>query len=411
MRIAFFSTMGGLPWGGSEELWSRTARILAEQGHEVAFNCLKWRTVAALLERLIESGATPHFRSRLRIGRSLRRVLEELRLVRLRHIGWLRKTKPDLVVVSFALHTDDPQIASTCRMLGIRYAIVLQAADASSWIAPRSLDNFRTAYAHAEQCFFVSAENRATVEANLAIDLSRAEIVDNPFTVHPDAAPAWPSTDPFWKLACVGRINFAAKSQDLLLRVLRLAKWRARPLKVSLWGTDHGNLDQVRRLIDLYGLQEQVAYAGFAPDIEALWSQHHGLVLPSRYEGNPLAMIEAMLCGRIPIVTNVGRAAELVDDNMSGFVSPAATVELVDEALERAWQRRYDWQTMGQRSARAIRQRHSLRPAEDFAERLLTLAAEVAERSRHHASTRVLENRNRRGLADNAAAARVRRRQ
>lgn len=347
---------------------------LIEQGHDVAFNCLKWPEIAMPLRRLIDAGARPYFRSRLRMGRSLRRAFEEMRLLRLRFVRWIHNVKPDLVVISFALHTDDPQIANTCRALGVPYAILLQAAGPSNWIPPRSLDVFRSAYATAEQCFFVSAENRDIVESNLAIDLCRAEIADNPFSVRVDAAPTWPSTEPVWKLACVGRINFAAKSQDLLLRVLRSPKWRTRPLKVSMWGEDHGNLNQVRHLIALYGLEQQVCYEGYARDIEGLWSEHHALLLPSRFEGNPLAMIEAMLCGRIPIVTNVGRAAELVDDNESGFVAPAATVELVDDALERAWQRRHDWQLMGQRAAIAIRERHSLRPAQDFAVRLLELA-------------------------------------
>ena len=73
----------------------------------------------------------------------------------------------------------------------------------------------------------------------------------------------------------------------------------------------------------------------------------------------------------MPIVTDVGRVAELVDDNRSGFVAPAATVELIDDALERAWQRRHEWQAMGARGGPDIRQRHSLRRAEDFADAIL----------------------------------------
>ena len=61
MRIGFFSTMGGLPWGGSEELWSRAAAVLINQGHEVAFNCRRWPTVPAPLQRLIDSGARATF--------------------------------------------------------------------------------------------------------------------------------------------------------------------------------------------------------------------------------------------------------------------------------------------------------------------------------------------------------------
>nr|MBA3480629.1 hypothetical protein [Pirellulales bacterium] len=61
----------------------------------------------------------------------------------------------------------------------------------------------------------------------------------------------------------------------------------------------------------------------------------------------------------------------LVDDNRSGFIAPAATAELIDDALERAWQRRHEWQQMGALAAADIRHRHSLRPSEDFAEAIL----------------------------------------
>jgi glycosyltransferase involved in cell wall biosynthesis len=371
MRIGFVSTMAGLPWGGSEELWSRAAMVLLERGHEVAFNCRGWSTVAAPLERLIDAGAAPHFRPRARLGRSLRRALERLKLIQFRFMGWIQKTRPDFVVISFSFHGDDPQIANMCHLLGVPYAIVVQAAGPHIWIPARNREDFRSAYLHAARCYFVSDDNREVLESNLAMDLSRAEIVDNPFNVSPNASPPWPSTEPTWKLACVARIHFLSKSQDLLVRVLRQAKWRARPLTVSLYGSDDGSLPQLQQLIELYHLQSQLSYAGFADDVEKLWSEHHGLLLPSRMEGNALSLNEAMMCGRVPITTKVGRAAELIDDNRSGFLAPAATAELVDEVLERAWQRRHEWQRMGQLAARAIRERHSLRPAEDFADRIL----------------------------------------
>src|SRR6476660_5062959 len=152
---------------------------------------------------------------------------------------------------------------------------------------------------------------------------------------------------------------------------MRKPKWRARPLQITLWGSDNGNLGQFRRALDAYGLHRQLAYGGVSNDIEQLWSEHHGLLLPSRSEGNALSLVETLMCGRVPITTNVGRAAELIDDNDSGVIAPAATEDLLDEVHERAWNRRDDWRTMGQRAARAIRSHHSLIPAGDLADRIL----------------------------------------
>ena len=102
MRFAFFSTMGGLPWGGSEELWSRAAQQLLAGGHQVSFNCLRWPQRPNQLQQLIDAGAKARLRSRFRLGRSLRRGLESLRLLRLKYASWLRDVRPDFVVISFS---------------------------------------------------------------------------------------------------------------------------------------------------------------------------------------------------------------------------------------------------------------------------------------------------------------------
>ena len=373
MRIAFFSTMGSSPWGGSEELWSRAASVLLARGHEVCVNYRTWPEPPEPLQRLIRAGAKVCWRRRPWVGRSIRRAVQKASIGRYRFAGWLLRAKPDFVLVSVGLHTDELPVAQTCHALGISYGILVQAATSTQWIEPRNLMQFREAYRRAERLFFVSEQNREILESNLSLDLSHAEIVDNPFNVRADARPPWPSAESTWKLACVARLHFPSKGQDILLRLLCWPKWRGRPLQIAFWGEDNGSLRQAQQWVDLHDLHRQVTFGGVATDIESLWSRHHGLVLPSRYEGNSLAMTEAMLSRRVPIVTNIGRAAELIDDNRSGFVAPAATVELVDDALERAWQRRREWQAIGALAAQAIRSRHSLRPAEDFADLLVAL--------------------------------------
>ncbi len=374
MRLAFFSSMAGSSWGGSEELWSRTAAHLARDGHDVFFNCVRYRTLPSQLTPLIAAGAKGHLRSRLRLGRGLKRVLDRLRLLRMQHSHWVRRIRPDLVVISFSEHADNPQIALTCRELGVPYVIMVQAAGPHVWIESRSVDAYRAAYQGARQCFFVADDNRCMVEANLGVRLSAYRVIDNPLTVPIDAAPSWPETESGWHLAYVARLHFPTKSQDLIARVLRQEKWRTRPLTVTMWGADDGFLERLTRLIEMDGLGGRLRYGGYSRDIEQLWSRHHGLLLPSRTEGSSLALLEAMACRRVPIVTQVGRAGELIDDGRTGFIAAAANVELVDRTLDRAWARRHDWRKMGEAARDTILERHSPSPEKDFAAEILAAA-------------------------------------
>ena len=41
MRIAFITTCG-FPWGGCEQLWTRTAALALSEGHEVLISVFDW---------------------------------------------------------------------------------------------------------------------------------------------------------------------------------------------------------------------------------------------------------------------------------------------------------------------------------------------------------------------------------
>jgi hypothetical protein len=60
-------------------------------------------------------------------------------------------------------------------------------------------------------------------------------------------------------------------------------------------------------------------------------------------------------------------------DGQHGFLAIAATVAAVDDALERAWQRRSEWPALGMAASRHIRSLFPSDPCEDFANRLQTL--------------------------------------
>ncbi len=87
----------------------------------------------------------------------------------------------------------------------------------------------------------------------------------------------------------------------------------------------------------------------------------------------PLTLVEAMLCGRACIVTDVGGSRELVRDDVNGFLAKAPTAELLDEAMNRAWESRGRLREMGGRAAEDVRKWVSADPAEDLVRELEAL--------------------------------------
>jgi glycosyltransferase involved in cell wall biosynthesis len=96
-------------------------------------------------------------------------------------------------------------------------------------------------------------------------------------------------------------------------------------------------------------------------------------VLCSVAEGKPLALTEAMVCGRPAVVTDVGGNAELIRDGVTGFVAASPTVPAISDALERAWTSRARWPDMGRAAAADVTARLSPAPAA----RLLSLVRAV----------------------------------
>ena len=71
--------------------------------------------------------------------------------------------------------------------------------------------------------------------------------------------------------------------------------------------------------LNILGLATRLQMCGFADDVRSVWSDRQILVLASSGEGKPLALTEAMLCGRPAVVTDVGGNVELVTDCVTGL--------------------------------------------------------------------------------------------
>lgn len=376
MKIGFYSCMTGMPWGGSEELWWRTARKMQIDGSQVAVNYKWWPETAKQLVQLEDSGGQIWLRNQPESFWAGQ--LGKLKSLFGNSAGdcprtWLESSKPDAVLVSLGFHPDRIDVATDCAAMGIPYAINVQCASNTFFIHSDCLPEYRDWYRKAAKVYFVSEENRQKVENNLAIQLDNYEIVANPFNLKPSEVPDYPSTDDGFHLACVGRLHFQSKGQDVVVAVLKQDKWKQRNIKVNFYGADQGNRCQLEDLIALYGLQEQMQYQGYKNRVADIWAENHALLLPSRYEGAPLVVVEAMLSNRICIATDIGRNRELLEDGQTGFIAESATPELLDRAMERAWAVRDQWKPLGELAGQHLRANYTLDPIGDFANNLRSL--------------------------------------
>ena len=365
MRFVFVTGMSVVPWGGSEELWTRTAIRLLESGHEVAASVPFWPRLSPRLRALADRGVRLHVHASNQSGprqrawgkveQALGRNAEGLR--------WLRRQRPELVVISQGGINDGLEWMGFCGHHGLPFVAILHCNAEAWWPSDDRAATLVDTYRMARRVFYVSRHNLELLERQIGTTLPHAVLIRNPYNVSAEQILPWPTDDGVARLACVARLDPAAKGQDVLFRVLNLPHWRNRRVEANLYGSGASETS-LRRLAERLQLPS-VRFRGHVDDVTQIWRENSLLVLPSRWEGLPLALVEAMWCARPAVVTNVGGNAELCVDEQTGFVAKAPTVSLLDDALERAWSRRSEWENLG----RAARQRvEELIPRDPIAE-------------------------------------------
>lgn len=83
------------------------------------------------------------------------------------------------------------------------------------------------------------------------------------------------------------------------------------------------------------GLGERLRLLGYREDVPALMAAADIFVLPSRFEGLPMSVIEAMLTGLPVVAANVRGPAEQVVPDVTGLLVPAGDASALATALAR----------------------------------------------------------------------------
>lgn len=366
-RIGIIAANDFPHWGGSEDLWIATALELALQGVEVYATVPRFADGFRGIDALRTAGVRLTFRRYERWNpwwrRRYRREGEKL------FYRWIEAVDADLYLISQGDNFDGMHWGKACLEARRRYVLLSELAREWAWLENSRYGRATEVYRAAVRALFVSRRNLELTEMELGMPLPNGEVVWNPFRVSFDNNLDWPTEAEAWRIACVGRIDVASKGQDVLMEIFSRPQWRQRNLRVSLYGDGH-HRRSLERLRGLLGA-DRVEFAGFSKSPEEIWRTHHALVLPSRQEGLPLALVEAMLCGRFGIVSDVGGSAELVEDGVTGFLAQGWQPDLFDRALERAWEVRGEWKALGRAAREKARTTVPRHPEKLLAAKLL----------------------------------------
>ncbi len=356
MKVLFVTT-NVVKWGGSEELWYQVAQEALKAGHEVMVSVFMHKPLAQKVLALEQTGAILHqrpFPSYFVGQRFTGRVLAELKMrtgLDQTDLDWkkVKAWQPQVVLISSG-ETFDYNISISsylikyCQKRQVPFYLMSQF----NWEHDMDItQSFRASRAllteAADGHFFVSYRNFKNAQMQLAQEIPKARIINNPLKLSEPAAIPFPeSTVP--RLASVARFQTFIKGQDLLLQALAHPIFKNQPFELNLYGQGEDQ-DHLENLIAFYNLKDKVFIRGYQSDVTKIWEHNQLLVLTSRAEGIPLSLLEAMYCGRSALVSAVGDNALWVENR--GFVSASNTVEALVPALEQAFANFSNWSALG----------------------------------------------------------------
>ena len=172
--------------------------------------------------------------------------------------------------------------------------------------------------------------NSTAVEAAV---LTRVPTASGKTDVVPNGIPFMamqPAPGPSYDVIAVGNLRDDQKGIDILLHALAAIKGVFGRAIVVGDGPARAGLEELCLRLGLQGLVE---FHGASSQVPRLLARARLFVLPSRYEGMPNALLEAMAVGLPVIATDVGGVTDIVTNGANGVIVPAENPAALAEAI------------------------------------------------------------------------------
>jgi len=336
-------------WGGSEECWYEMAKVglkhgykIIHVGYETPEKHFKLKELEALgLIRIDRPGWIPlHSTAISKFGYLCRNYLRK------KINSPLKKAfsfNPDIVLYNGTCYSiaNEKELLTLLKKTNLKFFIIGNLNyETIRQISNNDVEKIKQAYQLSKKVFFVSERNLQVARRHLCKDITNAEIIRNPVNLDSIGQMAYPSLDSPLQFACVGNLVTLHKGQDILLETF--SKWENKNWILNIYGSG-ADKDYLEHLAQYLKIEKQVIFHGTVKDVRNIWKHNHVLIMASHMEGMPLSVVEAMLCGRICIVPDVGGNSEWITDKKNGFLAAAPTVKALLQAIETAYSLQEQW--------------------------------------------------------------------
>jgi glycosyltransferase involved in cell wall biosynthesis len=132
-------------------------------------------------------------------------------------------------------------------------------------------------------------------------------------------------------LMTAGRLH-RQKGYDLLLQALSVVQKSFSGVQLLILGAGQEE-KSLKKLAHSLELSEKVLFLGLRSDVDRLLQCSEMFVLPSRWEGFPNVLLEAMAAGKPVVATAVGGVQELVVDEVTGILVPPQDETALADAI------------------------------------------------------------------------------
>jgi glycosyltransferase involved in cell wall biosynthesis len=119
-------------------------------------------------------------------------------------------------------------------------------------------------------------------------------------------------------VVCVSRLSYQ-KGIDVLLQAWRLVQQEFAQARLIIVGTGPSQT-QLERLAQALDMRGSIEFTGLQHDVAAQLHRGGLAVLPSRCEGMPNAVLEAMACGLPCVATRVSGCEDIIEHEVNGLL-------------------------------------------------------------------------------------------